>query len=211
MTKTGISAIDIETALTPYLATISPGLADQIQAYISLLLKWNRTISLTTVTKPIEIVKFHFGESLFALSLVNSGESRLADVGSGAGFPGLPLAIALPTLDVTLIESNAKKCSFLSEVVRELRLPNVSVFRGRMQELPRDSPTFDVVAARAIGQLEQLATWSRKYLRAAGKLVLWVGEVDARAVLEIDAWSWGQPVLIPGSKRRYLLVGTPST
>ena len=98
-------------------------LCERIRTYISLLLRWNQSISLTTVTNSDEILRFHFGESLFAASAFSLENGRLADVGSGAGFPGLPLAMLLPDLNVTLIESNAKKFTFLSEVVRELGSP----------------------------------------------------------------------------------------
>ena len=155
-----LSAFEISNALEPYGATIEPATADKIRAYITLLLKWNRSISLTTVTDPAEIIKFHFGESVFAASALKFAESRLADVGAGAGFPGLPLALAVPGLDVTLIESNTKKCAFLSEVVRELKIPNATVFRGRMEEFPPGSANFDFITARALGQFDDLLKWS---------------------------------------------------
>jgi 16S rRNA (guanine527-N7)-methyltransferase len=108
-----LTNLQIERLLRGYGAATSPELTVKFNAYIELLLKWNRKIALTTVTDPEEIVKFHFGESLFATSHYNLENSRLADVGTGAGFPGLALALAIPTLSVTLIESNLKKCAFL--------------------------------------------------------------------------------------------------
>ena len=90
-------------------------------------------MSLTTVTNPNEILKFHFGESLFAAPAAQISDGRLADVGSGAGFPGLAIRILVEPLEVMLIESNTKKAAFLSEVSRELCLKDVEVFRGRME------------------------------------------------------------------------------
>ena len=110
-----ISNSFIGDTLRPYGLALEPGIADKIRAYISLLLKWNKKLSLTTVENPEEILKFHFGESIFAASIANFEKSRLADVGSGAGFPGLPLAIIVPSLNVTLIESNGKKCAVPDE------------------------------------------------------------------------------------------------
>src|ERR1700683_5543907 len=104
-----ISNSFIGDTLRPYGLALEPGIADKIRAYISLLLKWNKKLSLTTVENPEEILKFHFGESIFAASAANFSQSRLADVGSGAGFPGLPLALIVPSQEVTLIESNTKK------------------------------------------------------------------------------------------------------
>ncbi|MGA8011899.1 MAG: 16S rRNA (guanine(527)-N(7))-methyltransferase RsmG, partial [Candidatus Acidiferrales bacterium] len=137
----------VEDTLGPYGILLEPGVVQKIRSYTALLIKWNRMISLTTVTDPIEILKFHFGESIFAASQVDFVESRLADVGSGAGFPGIPLAMTVPSLDVTLIESNSKKCVFLSEVVRELRLPNVKVLRERMENVDLGPRHFDFIAA----------------------------------------------------------------
>jgi 16S rRNA (guanine527-N7)-methyltransferase len=203
-----LSASEISNALEPYGATIGPATADRIRAYIALLLKWNRSISLTTVTDPAEIVKFHFGESVFAASALKFAESRLADVGAGAGFPGLPLALDAFSLDVTLIESNTKKCAFLSEVIRALNLPNATVFRGRMEEFPPGSADFDFITARALGQFDDLLKWSLTHLAPGGKVVLWLGDDDARELSRAPGWTWDRPILIPGSKRRYLLVGS---
>lgn len=203
-----LSASEILNALEPYGAAVAPATADKIRAYITLLLKWNRSISLTTVTDPAEIIRFHFGESIFAASALKFTESRLADVGTGAGFPGLPLVLAVPGLDVTLIESNTKKCAFLSEVIRALNLPNVTVFRGRMEEFPPGSANFDFITARALGQFDDLLKWSLTHLVPKGKVVLWLGDDDARKLSRAPGWTWDRPMLIPGSRQRYLLVGS---
>ncbi|MGC2422381.1 MAG: 16S rRNA (guanine(527)-N(7))-methyltransferase RsmG, partial [Candidatus Acidiferrales bacterium] len=178
-----------------------------IRKYTSLLLRWNERVSLTTVTDTVEIIKFHFGESLFALPSVPILGGRLTDVGSGAGFPGLPLAMANPALHVTLIESDTKKAIFLSEAVRELALPNVNVFRGRMDDLPI-GPGFEFITARALGQHKDLLKWSSERLSDRGKVVLWLGEPDALSLSNDAAWHWDPPIHIPGSKRRFLLAGT---
>src|SRR5579863_1760181 len=129
-----LTAREVAQRLEPYGVALGGNLrADKITAYISLLLRWNKAISLTTVTDPGEILRFHFGESLFASSFLDLKNGRLADVGSGAGFPGLPLAMANQSLNVTLIESNAKKAAFLSEVTRSLELQDVTVARSRME------------------------------------------------------------------------------
>ena len=128
------SAADIASLLAPYYGVDSQHFSDQIRIYIALLLEWNRKISLTAVTDPADIVRFHFGESLFAASALEILNGRLADVGSGAGFPGIPLAMAIPRIQATLIEANAKKAAFLSEVARRLQLSNVSVVRSRMED-----------------------------------------------------------------------------
>ncbi len=179
-----------------------------IQSYVGLLLQWNRSISLTAVTDPEDVVRFHFGESLFAASRVPITGGRLADVGSGAGFPGLPLKMLISSLDLTLIESNAKKAAFLAEAVRRLGLDGAHIFRGRTEEL-QDPAAFDLITARAFGQFDSLLAWSRTHLADSGKIVLWLGlEVVATISLK-SGWNWGEPAQIPGSKRRFIVWGKP--
>jgi 16S rRNA (guanine527-N7)-methyltransferase len=184
-----------------------------IQLYISLLLQWNRSISLTTVTDPEEIVRFHFGEGLFAASSVPITHGRLADVGTGAGFPGLPLRMLIPSLDLTLIESNAKKAAFLEEVVRKLAPDRVHISRSRMEDLetggPIPAPSFDFITARAFGQFDGLLAWSKGHLARPGKLVLWLGKQDVTAISQRGDWNWSAPQQIPGSDRRFILSGMP--
>ncbi|MGB0035889.1 MAG: 16S rRNA (guanine(527)-N(7))-methyltransferase RsmG [Candidatus Acidiferrales bacterium] len=200
----------IQKELQIYGLNATPEFCKSVNAYTALLLRWNQRISLTTVTDPAEILQFHFGESLFAASAVPLRDGRLADVGSGAGFPGLPLKMANPNLKLTLIESNAKKAAFLSEVVRELNL-DVKVFRGRMSDMEPNSPTFDFITARALGQFDELLEWSSRILKPSGKLVLWIGKEDAGVISKSSSWVWGIPIQIPNSRRRFLLVGTPKT
>ena len=175
-----------------------------IRDYVTLLLRWNKQISLTRVTDPVEILRFHFGESLYALTTGIVGDGRLADVGSGAGFPGVPLAIANRELRVTLLEPNLKKSVFLAEVVRELHLGNVEVARGRMEEF--GSRPLDYVTSRAVGQFGEFMKFSSRVLVPAGRAVLWIGLEDSKKLLsEYPEWEWSGPQLIPASERRYLV------
>src|ERR1700674_3339769 len=131
----------IVSTLLPFRVQLSNDQIDKIREYIRLLLKWNQSVSLTSVVDTVDILTRHFGESMFACSLIPVDNCRLADLGSGAGFPGLALKIACPTLSVTLIESNKKKCAFLSEVVRALELENAEILPVRFDEI-RFSPGF---------------------------------------------------------------------
>jgi 16S rRNA (guanine527-N7)-methyltransferase len=198
----------INEAFEPYGVLPAPELIAGIKTYIELLLKWNKTVSLTTVSELDQILAFHFGESLFALPMLPVEKSRLADVGSGAGFPGIPLAMARPSLDVTLIEPNAKKFAFLNEVVRQLSLSNVSAVRGRTGDLQFSNEEFEVVTARAVGQFDDLLGWAKTRITSRGKLILWVGDEDMKQILSDKRFEWSSPERIPRTDRRFVLSGT---
>lgn len=182
---------------------------EKTRSYIELLQRWNRHVSLTTVTSPIDILRFHFGESLFAISCTEISAGRLADVGSGAGFPGMPLAMAVPNLDVTVIESNAKKAAFLAELQRTLALENVHVHHGRTDTLDL-SQAFDSLAARAVGSYAELLGWARTPLRAGGRVLLWLGARQVQEISRSAGWHWQNAVSIPGTKARFIIVGSRS-
>jgi 16S rRNA (guanine527-N7)-methyltransferase len=210
-TMTILHSSYIKEVIGAYGFTPNPSQCDAIRSYISLLLRWNQRISLTRITDPEEILRFHFGESLFAISRVPIREGRLADVGSGAGFPGLALKIALPGLDLVLIESNLKKAAFLAEVCRDLGLKKAEVFRSRMKDISAPDKLYDYATARALGNHSALLKWASRHLASGGKLVLWLGEREAANLAGNEAWEWRKPVHIPGSERRFLVVGTPSS
>lgn len=203
-----LSEAQISAGLLPYGIRPDGRLRDRIQEYTSLLLLWNQKIPLTTVVKPEEIIRFHFGESFFAVKNVPIENGRLADVGSGAGFPGVPIAMLLPNLEVTLIEANLKKAAFLAEVIRKLDLSHARVLRARMGDVGEDLRGFDFITARALGHHGELVDWSSRFLADSGKLILWVGEADAARIMRDGGWAWQSPVRIPLSRARTLLIGS---
>ncbi len=207
-----LSADEIANSLSPYLAKPLP--AEQlisIARYVTLLKKWNQTIPLTSIEEDAELVARHFGESIFAGSLLTFGLSRLADVGSGAGFPGLPLKIAFAELEVTLVEPNAKKCAFLREVQIALGLSGVEIVRRRYEEFAAVPASFDFVCARALGGYKRLLHWSRAALKPQGQVVLFLGIQDSNLLSRIKGWNWQLPVKIPESRRRVVLIGRPAS
>lgn len=198
----------IRKELKIYGVSATAGICSAIRAYIPLLLRWNQTISLTTVTDPLDILRFHFGESMFAAPAILCLNGRLADVGSGAGFPGIPLKLVIPSLNVVLIEPNAKKAAFLAEAVRVLGL-DIEVCRGRFEELAI-VPGFDFITARALGMQDELASWARSAIHDGGRIMLWLGLDDAAQVSMNNLWHWSEPLPIPGSHSRAILVGVPA-
>ena len=208
MTTIALSDDFIAQTLRPYSVSTTPQLSESIRTYIDLLLRWNRKIALTTITDPAEILRLHFGESMFAVSQVPIRHGRLADVGTGAGFPAVPIGMVVPDLECILIESNQKKATFLAEVVRTLKLDHVKVYRDRMESYPVSSLSLDFSISRALGIHENFLSWSAAQLNPSGKVILWLGDDDASKILANCSWSWSPPMKIPDSQRRVLLMGS---
>jgi 16S rRNA (guanine527-N7)-methyltransferase len=180
----------------------------QIQQYIKILLAWNEKINLTAIRDPLEILYRHICESMYAAEAVGLQKGRLADVGSGGGFPGLPLKIIRPELRVFLVESNLKKATFLAEVVRELGLTDVQVLVRRYEELGEEVAPLDIVCSRALGEFPLFLEWAGSEQIATKQVILWIGARDLDGIQRIRTWEWREPIPVPHSLRRLLLVGT---
>jgi 16S rRNA (guanine527-N7)-methyltransferase len=205
-----ISHQQICDALAPFEVTAAEEQLSRIRDYTTLLLKWNRSISLTSITDPMEVVSRHFGESMYASKLLPVEKCRLADVGSGAGFPGLALKIADPSIQLVLIESNKKKAAFLSEAARTLGFSDVEIRPERYEEIRPDAICAHILTARALGDFKQLLRWSRSALVRRGHIVLWVGSEDSTRITRTPGRIWQPAAHIPESRRRYILVGRPT-
>lgn len=154
----------------------------QLAVYLDLILKWNSKLNLTAIRTPAEIVRRHFGESLFAG--IHLGEcSTLLDFGSGAGFPGLPIQILRPEVAVTLAESQGKKSAFLREAVRTLGLAT-EVYGGRVEAMPAER-RFETVTLRAVDNMEAAVVEAGR--RAAKRvLILGTATTSLSAILGAD-------------------------
>jgi 16S rRNA (guanine527-N7)-methyltransferase len=243
-------------------AVLSPHQLQHISTYIDLLLRWNARINLTAIRDPEQIVTRHFGESLFAARHLFPEEARFgsreraalqgrvrhteetgalapevitaADLGSGAGFPGIPIKLWAPHLTLTLIESNHKKTAFLREVVRSLTLMNINVFPGRAEQLLQphatsdpagNSPSgrtginqqsldragFDLVTVRAVERFGSILPVAASLVSLAGRLALLIGtsQLD-QAQASLPTLAWDRPLPIPQSQSRTLLIARRS-
>jgi 16S rRNA (guanine527-N7)-methyltransferase len=197
----------IRRALGEFQVTVDDPQVAQIQRYMGMFLAWNEKINISAIRDPLEILYRHFCESMYAANAVPLLHGRLADIGSGGGFPGLPLKIVRPGLDVFVVESNVKKATFLAEVVRDIGFTGTTVLVSRYEELGEEIAPVDIVCSRAVGQFTPLLAWTASQRIAARQVVLWLGQRDADEVAKVLGWRWREPIAIPKSLRRVILVG----
>lgn len=181
---------------------------EQASIYLNLLMQWNARTNLTSVRRAEDIVTRHFGESFFvADQLLKSAPVKSAiDLGSGAGFPGLPFAVLAPEAQVTLIESQGKKAAFLNEVVRALGLKHVRVFKERAENYPGMA---ELVMLRAVEKFSKAAALAWKLVEPGGRLALMIGAAQLTEATQVSEHvSWQDSVSVPGTQSRILLAGT---
>lgn len=206
-TEKPISGETVRRALGEFQISVESSQVLQIQHYIKTLLRWNEKLNLTAIRDPLEILYRHFCESMFAAGAIPVDKGRLADIGSGPGFPGIPLKIIRPELELCLVESNIKKGTFLAEVVRELQLTKSRVLISRYEELGEEIAPLDYVCSRAVGEFDPFLEWAGSDQVQADRVILWIGGRDLEEVRKNGNWAWQEPILIPKSLQRYLLVG----
>jgi 16S rRNA (guanine527-N7)-methyltransferase len=152
--------------------------------YLALIQKWNKVHNLTAVRNPEEMVTLHLLDSLSVLPHIKSG--RLLDVGSGAGLPGIPLALCLPDLQVTVMDSSHKKASFMRQVKAELNIPNLEVVCGRVEDYQPEQ-LFDVVISRAFSDLNQFVMLTKHLCKADGQWLAMKGVHPYDELAQLDA------------------------
>ena len=200
--EAGLAALDLDAAL-----------AGPLLDYLALLLRWNRTYNLTAVRDPEEMVTKHLLDSLAMQPFVR-GLHTLADLGTGPGLPGIPLAVTTPALQVTLVESNGKKARFLREAARQLKLDNVTVAESRIEAFQPGTP-FDAITARALATLPLILQLGGHLLGPSGTLLAMKGVVPEDEIAALPA-DWQvratHPLQVPGlAAERHLVevVRTP--
>jgi 16S rRNA (guanine(527)-N(7))-methyltransferase RsmG len=201
------STAAIQRAAGEFGLTLDDIQVQKIQRYTKILLAWNDKVNLTAIRDPLEILYRHFCESMYGAAALPVEKCRLADVGSGAGFPGLPLKIIRPDLDIFLIESNVKKATFMAEVIRELGLTDAKVLVSRYEELGEEVAPLDFVCSRALGDFARFLEWAGSPQISAKSVLLWLGSRDLEEVRAISGWQWDLPRPMPHSLQRLLIRG----
>jgi 16S rRNA (guanine527-N7)-methyltransferase len=198
-------------------AVLSSTQLQSISMYIDILTRWNSRINLTSIRDPEEIVTRHFGESLFAARCLfpgasggfGDGNKRVADLGSGAGFPGIPIKLWEPGVELTLIESNQKKATFLREVCRLLTLTNVDIQNVRGEQV---SQTYGLVTLRAVENFADALRTAAQLLSPASRLALLIGSSQLDSARSTQpGMDWKPPLPVPLSRSRILLLGERRT
>jgi 16S rRNA (guanine527-N7)-methyltransferase len=201
----------IAELLQPFLGQeqLSGAQLTNISMYIDILVRWNARLNLTAVREPEEMVTRHFGESLFAAcklfprSAAPMADSKVVDVGSGAGFPGLPIKTWAPDTRLTLIESNGKKSTFLREVIRSLAVTGADVFSGRAEDFPAASA--NVVTLRAVERFERAVPAAARLIAPGGRMALLIGDSQSSAARELaPGLTWQESIRVPMSTTRVL-------
>lgn len=151
--------------------------ARQFSIHAAELLKWNLKINLTAITDPFEVAVKHFLDSIAPAGIIPAGASLL-DMGSGGGFPGIPLKVVIPTLTVTLIDSSRKKITFLKHIIRTAGLDDIEAHQGRVEELDGSQKMFDVIICRAFSSLDKFVQSALPLLAPGGMIIALKGKIN---------------------------------
>ena len=201
-TGSRLSRLLFEAGLQP----LDAGTIAKFDDYLALILRWNSRTNLTAIRDAEGILGRHFVESVACAQRLPEGVTSLLDLGSGAGFPGIPIALCRPEIAITLAESQNKKAAFLQEAVRVLAL-NTRVFGKRAEELDQ---RFDCVTLRAVDRMEQAVATATGLIRAGGWLAVLTTAVEVPRIhaFAAEAFHWLEPHYLPGSEQRVLALAS---
>ena len=176
---------------------------DQLLAFIKLIEKWNRAYNLTSIKNQQDMVKLHLLDSLTVIPYL--ADERIIDIGTGAGLPGIPLAICLPDRFFTLLDSNSKKTRFVQQAVLELKLANVQIVHNRSEDY-QPGQMFDTVITRAFAELSDIVATTKHLLAENGKIIAMKGRCTESELAKITAKKCVIPVQVPGVEAERTLV-----
>jgi 16S rRNA (guanine527-N7)-methyltransferase len=194
-----------KTLSSASIPALDPVISGKFEAYLALIVRWNARMNLTAVREENGIIERHFVECIACAHALPQGITNLLDFGSGAGFPGIPIALCRPEIAVTLAESQGKKSAFLREAVRVLELA-ATVHSGRAEEIVGQ---FDCVTLRAVDRMDVAIAAAGQLVRRGG----WIGPMTTNATLAKvktaagGGFEWLAPMHLPGSEDRLLVLG----
>lgn len=172
---------EFEQIMTENLKQLNIELSDvqieQFYNYMNILIEWNKVMNLTGITEPKEVIIKHFIDSLTVLNKIDK-QSKIIDVGTGAGFPGIPIKIAFPKTEVVLLDSLNKRINFLNEVIEKLQLKNIKTIHGRAEDYGKDKmyrEKYDIAIARAVAPLNILLEYLMPFVKVNGKCICMKG------------------------------------
>ena len=199
--ETTLSSLLAEASLPP----LDPDVSPRFDAYLALLLKWNARVNLTAVRDADGILRRHFVESIACAHALPPGIRTLLDYGSGAGFPGIPIALMRPEIAVTLAESQGKKAAFLREASRTLQIP-FSIYDSRAESLDK---TFDCVTLRAVDRMPDAVRFASGLVSPNGFLVLLTTRAEFETLQSAaqGGFEWKNPSSLPFGADRVLAIG----
>lgn len=161
---------------------------EQFYTYYKMLIEWNEKINLTAITDFEEVLKKHFLDSISIGRIIKQDDSfSILDIGTGAGFPGVPIKIAFPNTNITLMDSLNKRIYFLNEVIKELGLEKIEAIHGRAEDFAKKGmlrESFDICVSRAVANLSSLSEYCIPYVKVGGKFISYKSE---KAIEELDA------------------------
>lgn len=184
----------IESGLTTLNLSFKSEQIEQLLDFIKLIAKWNKSYNLTAVRNNEEMARLHILDSLAILPHIEG--KRVIDIGTGAGLPGIPLAIFLPEVEFVLLDSNAKKTRFVQQAIMELKLKNVSVMHSRVEDYQPEQG-FDTITTRAFASLPDIVRLTSHLRSVNGVLLAMKGQIPEAELSEIDANTNLIPIKVP--------------
>ena len=182
--------------------SLTPSQVDQFMVYLDSLKEWNRTINLTSITEDEEVIEKHFLDSLAGLNAIRRhSKGTLLDIGTGAGFPGIPLKIALPELNLTLVEASPKKTAFLHFLSGRLKLSNLTILNQKIEALPKTGSGYSLIVVRALAKVEAVLEKTHHLLLPTGRLILYQGgRINVEKIQGMQGWIETLVYELPRSK-----------
>ena len=214
MAPSPLSQVEIHDVLFSCGLECDLALVERVQTYLGFLGKWNSRMNLTAIQHPLDVLKVLLAESFWAALLVEEPKGPILDIGSGAGFPGLAMAVYRPELELILLEPRKKRAAFLSALRREMGLPGVAVWNRRLEDcVQRDFSVLPtVLTMRAIGGIKKVVAGGVRFLQGDRRILLFSSVGAAKSTMdELKGICWRPANPIPWNNEHLILLGQVSS